>query len=209
MSDEELLVDQNEYLEVGIHIASKSKSQGMKKFIYKVREDGLYLLDLKTIDQRIRVAAKMIARYNPSEIAVTASRIYAIFAAEKFANTINAKFMKGRVNPGIFTNPNREDFFEPKLLIVSDTRNEKQAVKEASKINIPVIALCDTDNSIKYVDLVIPANNRGRRALAMVYYLLSREVLKARGTIKTNEEFPLKPVDFESSIEGNVQDSTA
>jgi small subunit ribosomal protein S2 len=201
MSEDELLANQNEYLEAGIHIATKTKSPGMKKFIYKVREDRLYLLDLKTIDNRIKVAATMIARYEPKDIVVTASRIYAIVAAQKFAETIEAKFIKGRVTPGVFTNPNREGFMEPRLLIISDSRNEKQAIKEASKVNVPIIALSDTDNSTKFIDLIIPANNRGRRSLAFIYYLLSREVLKARGTIKSNEEFTSSIADFEAKVD--------
>jgi len=205
MSEEELLANQNDYLEAGIHIATKTKSPGMKKFIYKVREDGLYLLDLKVIDTRVRVAANMIARYEPKDIMVTASRIYAIVAAQKFAEIIESKFTKGRVTPGIFTNPNREDFMEPKLIIISDSRNEKQAIKEASKVNVPILALSDTDNSTKFIDLVIPVNNRGRRSLAFIYYLLSREVLKARGTIKTNEEFNYSISDFEAKIDSKPQ----
>jgi small subunit ribosomal protein S2 len=205
MSEEELLANQNDYLEAGIHIATKSKSPGMKKFIYKVREDGLYLLDLKTIDSRVRVAANMIGRYEPNKIVVTASRIYAIVAAQKFAEIIEAKFIKGRVTPGVFTNPNRSDFMEPKLVIISDSRNEKQAIKEASKVNVPIIALSDTDNSTKFIDLVIPSNNRGRRSLAFIYYLLSREVLKARETIKSNEEFNHSISDFEAKIDMKQQ----
>lgn len=206
MSDEaELLANQNDYLEAGIHIATKTKSPGMKKFIYKVREDGLYLLDLKTIDSRIRVAATMIARYEPKDVVVTASRIYAIVAAQKFAEIIEAKFIKGRVTPGTFTNPNRENFMEPKLIMISDSRNEKQAIKEVSKVNMPIIALSDTDNSTKFIDLVIPANNRGRRSLAFIYYLLAREVLKARGTIKGNEEFTHMMGDFEAKIDMKQQ----
>lgn len=201
MSDEELLANQNDYLEAGIHIATKTRSPGMRRFIYKVREDGLYLLDLKTIDDRIKVAANTIARYEPKDIVVTASRIYAIVAAQKFADIIEAKFIKGRVTPGIFTNPTREDFMEPKLIIISDSRNEKQAIKEASKVNVPIIALSDTDNSTKFIDLIIPANNRGRRSLAFIYYLLSREVLKARGAIKSNEEFNHMPNEFEAVLE--------
>jgi small subunit ribosomal protein S2 len=173
----------------------------MKQFIYKVREDGLYLLDLKTIDTRIRTAAEMISRYDPKEIVVTASRIYAIVAAEKFSEAISARFIKGRVTPGIFTNPYREDFSEPKLIVISDSRNEKQAVKEASKVNMPIIALCDTDNSTKFIDLVMPVNNRGRKSLAFVYYLLAREVLMKRGAIKSYEEFQFKLEDFEAKIE--------
>ncbi|MGC8537747.1 MAG: 30S ribosomal protein S2 [Candidatus Micrarchaeia archaeon] len=199
--EDELLVNQNEYLEEGIHIATKVKAPGMSRFIYKIREDGLYLLDVKTIDSRIRIAARMLARYDPNKVVVTASRIYAIYAAKKFAELIGAKFLEGRVNPGIFTNPGRPDFMEPELLFISDSRNEKQAIKEASKINIPIIALSDTDNSTKYTDLLIPVNNRGRRALAFVYYLLAREVLKEHGSIKTNEEFTYKVEDFEAKVE--------
>lgn len=200
MSDE-LLIDQNVYLEAGVHIGTKVKTPGMKRFIYKVREDGLYLLDLPEIDRRIKVAAKMLARYNEKEIVVTASRIYAIAAASKFAEITKTRLMQGRIMPGVFTNPNREDFVEPAIVLVSDTRNEKQAVKEASKTNIPVVALCDTDNWIKYVDLIIPCNNKGRRSLAVVYYLLAREFLKEKGIIKSNEEFNYKVSDFEAKVE--------
>ncbi|MGC8669864.1 MAG: 30S ribosomal protein S2 [Candidatus Micrarchaeia archaeon] len=199
--EEQLLANQNDYLEAGLHIATKVKTPGMKKFIYKVRDDGLYLLDLKTIDSRLKVAASMIARYDPKDIVITASRIYAIVAAQKFAEIINAKFIKGRVTPGIFTNPNREDFMEPKLIFISDSRNEKQAVKEASKSNIPIIALSDTDNSTKYIDLIIPINNRGRRSLAFAYFILAREVLKLRGDIKSNEEFKYTISDFEAKVD--------
>ncbi len=205
MTTGELLANQNDYLEAGLHIATKTKSPGMKKFVYKVREDGLYLFDLKTIDNRIKVATKMIASYEPRQIVVTASRIYAIVAAQKFAEIIEAKFIKGRVTPGVFTNPNREDFMEPKLIVISDSRNEKQAIKEASKVNVPIVALSDTDNSTKFVDLVIPVNNRGRRSLAFVYYLLAREVLKGRGTIKSNEEFNYSISDFEANVESSRQ----
>jgi small subunit ribosomal protein S2 len=201
----QLLANQNDYLEVGIHIATKVKSPGMKKFIYKTREDGLYLLDLRTIDSRLRLAVSMIARTSPKEVVVTASRIYAIVAAEKFASIIGARFIKGRVTPGIFTNPNREDYAEPKLIMISDSRNEKQAVKEASTQNIPIIALSDTDNSTKFADLIIPVNNRGRKSLALVYFILAREVLKARGEIKSNEEFKHQTSDFEAKSEARPQ----
>ncbi len=197
----ELLIDQNLYLEAGIHIGTKIKTPGMKQFIYKVREDGLYLLDLNTIDSRIKLAAKMLAKYEPKDIVVTASRIYAISAATKFAEATKTKIMSGRVMPGIFTNPNRSDYMEPSAVLVSDTRNERQAVKEASNTNIPIIALCDTDNWIKFIDLVIPCNNKGRRSLALVYYILAREFLKEKGLIKSNEEFEYKISDFEAKVE--------
>ncbi|MCL4411453.1 30S ribosomal protein S2 [Candidatus Marsarchaeota archaeon] len=207
MAEEEFIANQNDYLEAGIHIATKVKSPGMERFIYKVREDGLYLLDLATIDSRIKIAATMIARYDPKDVIVTASRIYAIAAAEKFAEIIRVKFIRGRVTPGIFTNPLREDFTEPKLLVISDSRNEKQAVKEASMVGIPIVGLSDTDNSTKFIDLIIPANNRGRRSLAFVYFLLAREVLKQRGEIKDNDEFKHQVGDFE--LKSEIQQKTS
>lgn len=197
----ELLTDQAEYLEVGIHIGTKVKTPGMKRFIYKVREDGLYLLDLNTIDRRIKLAAKTLARYEPREIVVTASRIYSMASASKFAEITNVKLMSGRIMPGVFTNPNRGDFTEPGIILISDNRNERQAVKEANKTSIPIVALCDTDNWIKYVDLIIPCNNKGRKSLALIYFLLAREFMKEKGLIKSNEEFSYKVSEFEAKVE--------
>jgi small subunit ribosomal protein S2 len=197
----ELLIDQATYLEAGIHIGTKIKTPGMKRFIYKIREDGLYLLELNTIDQRIREAAKLLAQYEPKDIVVTASRIYAIASASKFAEITKSKLLVGRVIPGTFTNPNREDYIEPGIVLLSDTRNEPQPVTEASSTDIPIIALCDTDNWIKFVDLVVPCNNKGRRALALIYFLLAREFQKEKGLIKTNEEFTYKVSDFEAKVE--------
>ena len=143
----------------------------------------------------------MLATYDQKDVVATASRIYAITPASKFAEVTGTKVMKGRVMPGVFTNPNRKDFIEPEIVLISDTRNERQAVKEASKINVPVIALCDTDNWMKFVDLVIPCNNKGRKSLALIYYLLAREYMKEKGLIKSNAEFNYNISDFEAKIE--------
>ncbi len=203
--EKKMVANREDYLKVGINIATRTKSPGMKRFIYRTRDDGLYLLDLETIDERLGAAARMIASYDPKDVIVTASRLYAIMPAEKFAEIIGARFIKGRVAPGIFTNPNKSGFIEPKLVMVSDTRNEKQAVREASMVNIPIIALCDTDNSTKFVDLIIPSNNRGRRSLAFIYYVLAKEVLKARGELKSDEEFKHSADEFEARVDERAQ----
>lgn len=209
MAEEEFnIANQNEYLESGIHIATKVKTPGMKKFIYKVRDDGLYLFDLKTIDERIKIAGTMLAKYNPKDIVITASRIYAVAAAKKFAEAINANFIEGRVTPGVFTNPNKKGYMEPSVIFISDTRNERQAVREASEVGIPVIALCDTDNLTRDVDLIVPCNNRGRKSLAFVYYMLAREFLRNRGTISSNEEFKYQISDFELKLENTDNDKS-
>jgi ribosomal protein uS2 len=114
----------------------------------------------------------MISTYQPKDIVVTASRIYAIVAAQKFSEIIEAKFIKGRVTPGVFTNPNREDFMEPRLIVISDSRNEKQAIKEASKVNRPIIALSDTDNSTKFIDLDNSFKQQGKK-VACIHLLPS------------------------------------
>jgi len=199
--EEEMLTSQSEYLEVGIQIGTRIRTPGMSRFIYKRREDGLYLLDLAAIDKRIRAAVKVLARYDQGSIVATASRIYAIAPAKKFAEITGTKLLSGRVMPGVFTNPKRNDFIEPDIVLISDTRNERQAIREASKINAPSIALCDTDNWIKFVDLIIPCNNKGRRSLALIYFLLAREFLKEKGLIKSNDEFNYKVSDFEAKVE--------
>ncbi|MGC8547521.1 MAG: 30S ribosomal protein S2 [Candidatus Micrarchaeia archaeon] len=201
VDEQEANIEYAKYLEAGVQIGAMVRAPGMSKFIYKTREDGLQLLDLNKIVERIQIAAHMLARYNPENIIVTASRVYAIAPAKKFAEVTGAKAILGRVMPGVFTNPNREDYMEPEIVLISDPRNEKQAVKEASKMNVPVVALADTDNWIKSIDLVVPCNNKGRRSLALVYYSLAKEFLKAKGIIKSDSEFKYSPADFEAKIE--------
>ncbi len=203
---EDLLISNEVYMESGIHIGTRIKSSGMSRFIFKTREDGLYLLDINTIDKRIRYASNLLSQFDPKDVLVTASRIYAIAPAKKFAEIAGFNIITGRIVPGFMTNPMRSDFIEPKIILVSDTRNEKEAVKEAEKTHVAVIALSDTDNIIRSVDLVIPCNNKGRKSLALVYYLLAREYLKARGAIKVNEEFKYQISDFEAKVEATAQE---
>lgn len=198
---EEMLVNQEEYLYSHIQAGTMIRTPGMSRFIEKRRGDGLYILKLDNTDKRIKAAAKMLAKYEQGVIAVTASRIYAITPAKKFAEITGTHIIEGRVMPGIFTNPNRNDFVEPEIVLVSDTRNERQAVKEASKINAPIIALCDTDNWIKFVDLIIPCNNKSRRSIALVYWLLAREFMKEKGLIKSDDEFKHSVSDFEAKVD--------
>ncbi|MGA3020763.1 MAG: 30S ribosomal protein S2 [Candidatus Micrarchaeales archaeon] len=199
--EEDKLMMPKEYQEAGVQIGARIRTPGMSKFITTRWKENLYLLDLELTDSRIRTAAKMLATYEKSMVVATASRIYAIAPAKKFGEITGISVLTGRVMPGIFTNPNRGDFIEPEMVLVSDTRNERQAVREASKINAPVIALCDTDNWIKFVDLVVPCNNKGRRSLALIYYLLAREYMKETGMIKSNAEFNYSISDFEAKIE--------
>ncbi len=187
----EPLVPVEEYLAAGVHIGTQQKSKDMMKFIYRVRGDGLYILDIKETDERIKKAAAFIARVDPAKILVVTSRQYGQYPAKKFSQTIGGTSVVGRFIPGMLTNQRLDRYLEPEVLVVTDPIGDSQAVKEAVQVGIPIIAFCDTNNMTSFVDLVIPTNNKGRKALSMVYYLLTREVLRHRGiaTSLTIEDF--------------------
>ncbi len=197
----ELLIDENTYFTAGVHIGTQVKNKDMVKFIYKVRNDGLYLLDINKTDERIRLAAKFLARYEPQNILVVSQRQYGQKPSKKFAEAIGgAKVVAGRFIPGILTNPELPEYMEPDVILINDPAADTQALKEAVKSGIPVVALCDANNRTSYVDLIIPTNNKGRRALALIYWLLAREILKEKGIIKNDDEFKYTIDDFEAPL---------
>ena len=208
MSDEEtittvntdLLVAEDTYLTSGVHIGTQQKSADMKDFIYKDRQDGLYVLDVKKTDERIRAAAAFLARYDPRRVLVVSARQYGQKPAREFSKAIGAPAFAGRFVPGTLTNPANPGFIEPEVLVVTDPAADKQALNEALNLGIPIVAMCDANNETRNVDLVIPTNNKGRRALACIYWLLSREVLVARGDLKDPADFNMEIEDFEAKL---------
>ncbi|MCE4621376.1 MAG: 30S ribosomal protein S2 [Desulfurococcales archaeon] len=177
----DLLVPLELYRKAGVMFGTQICTKYMKRFTYKILPEGYYLLDIKKTDERLRIAAKFLSSFDPSKIAVTAVRIYAQKPASTMCEYIGCKAITGRIIPGIFTNPHLEHYIEPEVVLISDPRTDKQALIEASKIGVPVVAFVDTDNKIENIDLVIPANNKGRRSLALLYWVLTREILKNRG----------------------------
>ncbi len=177
----DLLVPLEDYLTNGVHVGLSYKAKDMKDFIYKVRADKLCVFDVKKIDERLGVAAKFIARYNPDDVLVVSNRIYGRKPIEKFAKYTGCQAITERFVSGTLTNPKIESYVEPKLLIVTDPFSDQQAIKEASSSGVPVIAICDSNTRVKGIDLVIPSNNKGKNALALIYWILTREVLKERG----------------------------
>jgi small subunit ribosomal protein S2 len=199
-SEEELLLPQDTLLSAGVHIGTRMRTKDMEKFIYRVRSDGLFVLDVKKTDERIRVAAKFLARFEPSKIAAVAGRLYGQSPVEKFCELIGATSIVGRFIPGMLSNPLYPNRIEPSVIIVSDPKADVQAVKEAASIGVPVIALCSTDNDFSFVDLVIPTNNKGRRALAVIYWLLARQILRERGEIPEDGDPNQSIEDFEIKL---------
>ncbi|MFH1785928.1 MAG: 30S ribosomal protein S2 [Candidatus Micrarchaeota archaeon] len=182
-------VKQEIFLEAGVHIGTKIRTSDMRDYIFKRRDDGLYILDLRKSAERLVSAAKILARYKPEEVCIVASRVYSSNPASKFAELTGVNLVKGRFVPGTMTNMNVEKFMEPKIVMVCDPKGEHEALIESAKNGVPVIALCDTDNETKFIDHIIPINNKGKRSLALIFYILSRELMMAQGKIKSYEEF--------------------
>ncbi|HXS59315.1 MAG TPA: 30S ribosomal protein S2 [Candidatus Sulfopaludibacter sp.] len=187
-------------LSTGIRVGTPIKTKFMTPFITRANPEGLYILDISKTLARIDVAAKFIGRTNIANVAVTSSREYGKTPIEKFCELTGARGIFGRFMPGTFTNPSLPKYLEPEIVIVTDPQADEQAVLEATRAGVPVIALSNSDNITSKVDVVIPTNNRGRKALATVYWLLTKEVLKKQGKIKSDSEMPLAIDDFEAKL---------
>ena len=198
--EETLLLPRDTLLSAGIHIGTRMKTLDMEPFIYRVRPDGLFVLDVKKTDDRIRVTGKFLSRYEPARVAVAATRLYAHEPVKMFCKLTGATPLIGRFIPGQLSNPQYSSRIDPEVILVCDPRADAQAVKEASKVGIPIVALCSTDNEFQGVDLVIPTNNKGRRALAVVFWLLARQVLRERGELGPDKDPPVTIEDFEAKV---------
>ncbi len=195
----ELLVPADMYRKAGVVFGTTICTKYMKKFTYRILNDGYYMLDVAKIDERLRIAARFLSSFEPEKIAVTAVRLYAQKPVQEMCKRVGCKAIVGRVMPGVFTNPYLEDYMEPEVVLVSDPRTDKQALKEAAKIGVPVVAFADTDNKIEGIDLVIPANNKGRRSLALLYWLLTREILRNRGVLAPGQDLDVGYEEFMAS----------
>jgi len=161
-------VKQELFLEAGVHIGTKMRTNDMREFIFKRRDDGLYILDLRKSADKIMEAAKFVAQFRPEEVTVV----------------------------------------EPKLIIVCDPKGERQAIKESKQTGAKVIGFCDSDNETRNIDLVVPVNNKGKRSLALVFYILTRELMMAQGTIKSYEDFKYNISYFEQPMEEKKEEET-
>ncbi len=192
MAEEEFLVPLDQYLKAGLHIGTKYKTKYMEPFIYKTRPDGLSILNIQEINKRLKILAGFLARYNPEEILAIGRRENSWKALRSFSQVTGIKVFTERYSPGVLLNVALEGFMEIKLLLVVDPFPDKNVIDDALKLGVPVIALCDTNNTANELDLVIPCNNKGRKSLGLIFYILTREYLKLRKI----GELKLKPEDF-------------
>ncbi len=192
----ETLVPVDLYKKMGVIIGTQICTKYMKRFTYKILPEGFYLLDVGKIDERLRIAAKFLSSFNPEKMVVVSVRVYGQKPAQMMCKYVGCKPVVGRVIPGTFTNPRLESYIEPEVVLVTDPRADRQAVVEASRVGVPIVAFADTDNKVDMIDLVIPANNRGRKSLALLYWILTREILRNRNILPPNEDLDVGPEAF-------------
>ena len=189
--NQEFLIPLDQYLKVGLHIGTKFRTKYMANFIYKTRPDGLVVLNIQEIDKRIKLSANLISKYKPEDIIVVCRRENGWKAVSLFSKYTGIRVFAGRYPPGILTNPNLKTFIEAKLMVIVDPWVDKNAIKDAIKVGIPVVALCDTYNESNNIDLVVPCNNKGKKSIGLVFWIFTREYLKAR-----DKEFNAKSDEF-------------
>ncbi|MEM3671197.1 MAG: 30S ribosomal protein S2 [Thermoprotei archaeon] len=193
---EALLAPEDLYKTSNANIGTNRKAKLMSKFIQGTQGDGVYILDIKQLDERIRYASRFLSQFQPDKIVAVGLRRNAYAPVVKFCAHTRCVALTGAFTAGTFTNPSLSSYREPDAVLISDPLNETQPVLEAAEMGIPIVAVCDTDSPVEYIDYVIPANNRGRKSLAVIYWLLAREFLRVRGELPSSE-WTVKPEDFE------------
>jgi len=203
MSDVEYLLPLDTYHQHFVHIGTQQSSAHMVPFLEDQKQEGtgLYLINLDETNKRFSTVSNFLSRFKPENILVVSARQYGQRPARRFAQAIGARHIVGRFIPGTLTNPRLRSYIEPEVIVVTDPQADQQALSEAVNTGLPVVGICDANNTLRFVDLVLPANNKGRRSLALVYWLLAREVVKAQGRVTDDQWAVAENVeDWESSF---------
>lgn len=188
------LLDREDYVSSGVHLGMRKKSKEMESFIFRTRPDGLSIIDIESIDERIDVASSFLSQFDKILAVGRKENVQPVL--KKFTEATGFEVIKGRFMPGTLTNPSFPNYFEPDIVLVVDPLIDEQVISEAIKKRIPIIAICDSYTNLDYIDLVIPGNNKGENSLGTIFYLLARETLKKKGEIDSGEAFGYDLEDF-------------
>ena len=187
MAQSNMLVPAEEYLTAGVHIGTKFKNGYTDKFILRSRADGLKIIDSEMVDNRIRVLINLLSKYDPSEFVIMGRRENVKKPLTVFSKIVGCDIFTGRYLPGKLTNTTLEDFKEYKLVIVCDPLTDKNILNEAFESGIFTVGFCDTNNITNKLDLAIPINNKGKKSMALAFYLVAKYYLVNRGVIKEKD----------------------
>lgn len=186
--------DVAKFLACGTHLGSTNLDFQMEQYVFKRKSDGVHIINLKKTWEKVQLAARAIAAIeNPADVCVISARPYGQRAVLKFASHTGATPIAGRFTPGTFTNQIQAAFREPRLLVVTDPRTDHQPVNEAAYVNLPVIALCNTDSPLRYIDIAIPCNNKSVHSIGLMWWMLTREVLRLRGNVSRDMPWEIMP----------------
>ncbi|MBY9002870.1 MAG: 30S ribosomal protein S2 [Candidatus Lokiarchaeota archaeon] len=209
IEEPEKIIDKDEekkqlYLSCGIHIGTKLLTGDARRFVYRQTNYGLYVIDLTKTDERLNIAAKFLSKYieeGSERVIVTSVRRYGKEPVKKFCKVLGCKAITTRFIPGSLTNPIIDDYIkDASVVLIVDPHADKVVLKEAKLARVPVVALFDTDDTLKGIDLAIPANNRGKKALGVAFWLLARQIMLELGKINSEDEFPYTVEEFTSKI---------
>jgi len=187
--------DAKRMIACSVHLGSQNLDPGMTRYVFKRNEGGVHLIDIRKTWEKLQLAARtLVAIENPKDICAVAlssqsATPFAQRAVLKLGHHLGCRTIAGRFTPGTFTNQQQSHYFEPRILIASDTRKDHQPIVEASYVNMPVIAFCNTDSSLRGIDIAIPCNTQGKNSIALMYWLLCREVLRLHDSIPRDKEW--------------------
>jgi small subunit ribosomal protein S2 len=190
------LVSLEEYIKAGVHIGTKIKNKQTKKFIARIRSDGLAIIDVMKLDERLRLSAKLLSKYEPYQILAVGRRETARKPLQMLNKYTGINVYPKRYPPGLLTNPALDIFKDVDIVIITDPILDRNALLDAYRTGKITIAFVDTNNSLSYIDIAIPANNRGAKSLALLYYIIAREYLRNRGLLSKRGELPISYEEF-------------
>lgn len=189
-----MMAEKTDYMTAGIYIGMKTCTPYMKRFVYKIRDDGLAMFNLKKIDDRLKLVADFLSNFK--KVVVVSRKENGKMGVETFSEATGFRAVSGRFHPGTFTNPSYREFFEPDVLFVVDPLVDEQAIKEAKTKRVPIVAMCNTFNSARDIDVVLPINNNGKKSIALALWVMARELQKKQGKIKKDADFKYTLKDF-------------